>query len=239
MLKLIKNFIVFLTLIIYIYIMLIPRGRFVFDMTYLKIILIITPLCLLLFSFGLIDNKKETYKNNINLYIFLYFILLISITLFIGRPNIDFSYENLIYINTDYLIPFNSITKYLFNRATLKVKLYNLLGNAILLVPLSFLLMIKNKKYNKLINQTKILLPIITSIEFFQLYTNTGIFDVDDIILNFFGAMFFVILITRFNFIDKVREFFYQDFNLNMGIKYCFFSFSLMVSIIFINLIFS
>ena len=103
-----------------------------------------------------------------------------------------------------------------------------------MLVPLSFLLMIKNKKYNNILKQLLIIIPIVIFIELFQEITWTGAFDIDDIILNLTGPVLFTFLITRFNFIDKIRKLFYNTFKDKKVIKYLIYIISLIIPIIFI-----
>ncbi|MBQ1550670.1 MAG: VanZ family protein, partial [Bacilli bacterium] len=109
----------------------------------------------------------------------------------------------------------------------------NVLGNAIALIPLSFLLMIKDKKYNNVLKQSIIILPVILIIEVLQASTHTGAFDVDDIILNYVGTLIFTFLITRFDIIDKIRELFYTDFKIKTKTKKILFYTSLIILIIF------
>ena len=46
-----------------------------------------------------------------------------------------------------------------------------------------------------------------------QVLTNTGSFDIDDIILNIVGSIIFILVFK--NLILKIKNIFYQDFNLN------------------------
>ena len=107
-----------------------------------------------------------------------------------------------------------------------------------MLIPLSLLLMIKNKKYNNILKQSIIILPITIIIEFLQASTHTGIFDIDDIILNYIGTLIFTFLITRFHFIDKIRNLFYTDFHLKIKTKNILFYTSLLLVIVFDIIIF-
>ena len=232
--KNIKEIILILTSISYIYILFSKRAKFIYDMSYMLAILIMLSLTLLYFAYGLIKNKKEIYNKNVNCYIVLYLVLLISITMVIGRVDIHVSLNNLRHFSTQYLIPFRGIYRYLTYNVSLSTKLYNILGNLVMLIPLSFLLMIKDIQYKKIFNQIKIILPIIILIEFLQLLTYTGSFDIDDIILNFGGTVIFVFLITRFNIIDKIKKIFYNDFNLNKYMKYSLFIISTILPIIFV-----
>ena len=102
-----------------------------------------------------------------------------------------------------------------------------------MLIPLSFLLMIKNKKYNNILKQTIITLSIIIFIEILQAFTHTGVFDIDDIILNYLGTVISTFIITRFNIIDKIRKLFYTDYKLNDRVKNIIFYTNIILLIIF------
>ncbi|MBQ8472988.1 MAG: VanZ family protein [Bacilli bacterium] len=212
--NIIKNITLIVSLLIYSYLIFVGRNQYIFDMSYTKCILFLLLICLLLYTYGMIDNEDKTYKKNINLYILLYFILLISITFFIGRTNIKFydwwyrgQYE-----------AFYTITSQLKFGSKLSI-LKNVIGNSVMLIPLSFLLMIKNNKYKNLFRQLVIILPIIVSIELLQAFTHTGAFDIDDILLNYLGTIIFTFIITRFSIIDKIKKIFYTDYKINENIK--------------------
>ena len=216
--NIIKNITLIISLLLYSYLIFVGRNQYIFDMSYTKCILFLLLICLLLYTYGMIDNEDKTYKKNINLYILLYFILLISITFFIGRTNIKFydwwyagQYE-----------PFYTITSQLKYGSKLSI-LKNVIGNSVMLIPLSFLLMIKNNKYKNLLRQLVIILPIIISIELLQAFTHTGAFDIDDILLNYLGTIIFTFVITRFSIIDKIKKIFYTDYKINENIKYMIF----------------
>lgn len=232
--KILKNITLILTTLTYFYVLLSTRGRFIYEMTFSKAILISISLALLIFSYGLIKNKDEIYNKNVNYYIILYLVLLLSITIFIGRMDVDFSIKNFKYFSYCNKIPFKSIIRYFEYNSSMKLILKNIGGNIVMLIPLSFLLMIKNKKYNNILNQIKIILPIILCIEFLQLYSDTGVFDIDDIILNLSGVIIFTFLITRFHLIDRIRNLFYKDLKLNKYIKYSLFIISLIIPMYFI-----
>ena len=180
------------------------------------------------FFYGLLKNNKKIFSSNIYIYIALYCYLLFTITFVISRT--EFRFYNWWY--SGQYKPLNTIISQFKYGSTFSI-IKNILGNSIMLIPLSFLLMIKNKKYNNIIKQSIIILPIIIIIEFLQATTHTGAFDIDDIILNYIGTLFFTFLITRFNIIDKVRKVFYTDFKLNIKIKNILFYISLSILIIF------
>ena len=86
-------------------------------------------------------------------------------------------------------------------------------------MPLSFLLIVKDKKYTKIGNQIMILLPLVFFIEVIQLITMVGRFDVDDILLNVGGGIVFVFLLNKLKLSDRMRNLFYTDFNLSYKVK--------------------
>ena len=212
--NLLKNIILIISILIYSYLIFIGRNQYIFHMTYKKCIIYILLITIFIYLYGITKNNNQTYKNNINTYILLYLILLISITFFIGRDTIKI--YNWWY--TGQYKPFYTIIsqlKYASNQSILK----NIIGNSIMLIPLSLLLMIKSKKYNSILSQLIIILPTIVIIELFQAFTHTGIFDIDDIILNYLGTIIFTFIITKFSIIDKIRNLFYTDYKLDYKIK--------------------
>jgi len=188
---------------------------------------------LFIFAFGVFENDEKTYKKNINIYILLFNILLISVVFYIGRPDIKFykwwfpgQYE-----------PFHTITSQLNYGSTLEI-LKNIIGNSVMLIPLSLLLMIKDEKYNNILRQMKIILPLIISIEIFQAATHIGAFDIDDILLNCLGTIIFTFLITRFSIIKFIRSMFYTDYKFANAFKYFFVGVTLFLLVIYIILIY-
>ena len=231
--KIIKNLILIISLLTYLYMVSIHKV-YLSDKSYLKLVLLVLLVCFMLYIYGIIKNKDKVYKNNLNIYIMLYFLVLISVTFYIGRTKLEF-YD---WWYSGQYVPFQMIISE-FKYGTFEEISRNVIGNSIMLIPLSFLLMIKDKKYNNVLRQLLIILPIVVAIELLQAFTHTGSFDVDDIILNYFGTVIFTFLITRFHLIDKIRKFFYTDYKLKNNIKNTMFyvSIILVVICIFILLI--
>ena len=205
---LITSFIIYFFLVIY------KNNQYIYNMTYFKCILYSLMVCLNIYLYGIIINNKKTYNLNILLYILWFFIVLFSFTFIIGRPKLKI-YKW--FYSGQYRL-FYTIMNQLKKGSTLSI-LKNILGNILAIVPLSFLLMIKNKKYNNIIKQSLIILPTILFIELFQMITHTGSFDIDDIFLNYIGVLIFTFLITRINIIDKIRKIFYTDYGLKIKTK--------------------
>lgn len=231
--KYIKNGLLIINLILFYYLMFIGRNQYLYDMSYLKCILFMFFNCLFIFMYGVLKNSEKEYKFNVVCYLILYCILLFVFTFLIGRSSIRFSF------NWGYaeLRVFHTIISQ-YKRGSMYSFCKNILGNAVALIPMSFLLMIKDKKFNNLLKQFLIIFPSILLIEVFQGFTHVGSFDVDDIILNYFGTVLFTFLITRFGIIDKIRKVFYWDFKLSNKLKLIMFYSSMILLIIFDILIF-
>ena len=226
--KIIKNILIVISLIIYWYLLYIVHKWYFFDSSYLRGVILIILICLMLFFYGIIENNNKTYRNNVYLYIILYFILLISVTFIIGRDKLRF-YDW--WYGGQYKL-FHTISTQI-KYATFKSFFKNIIGNSVMLIPLSFLLMIKDKKYNNVLRQMVVILPTVILIEMFQGFTHTGIFDIDDIFLNYIGTLIFTFLITRFHLIDKIRNLFYKDYKINIKVKKILFYLSVCLLIIF------
>lgn len=226
--KIIKNCSIVLNVIIFYYLLFIDRNQYTYDMSYAKCIIFMLINVVFIYFYGILKNQNKTYNSNILIYIVLFLYLLITITFIIGRPYIMF-YDW--WFAGQYKPLGTIIPQYKYGTILSFIK--NVLGNGVMMIPLSFLLMMKNKKFNNILRQTLIILPLIVGIELLQAYTHTGAFDIDDIILNYLGVVVFTFIITRFNVVDKIRKLFYTDFKLNEKVKTILFYISLIVLIIF------
>ena len=227
--NILKNIVFLVSIFVYFYLVFIGRNQYIFSMNYLKCIFLILLICLLLYIYGIVDNNKKTYQMNINIYIILYFILLISVTFILGRTDIKF-YNRWSFGQYK---PFYTIISQLHYGSSMEI-LKNILGNMVMLIPLSFLLMVKSKKYNNIFRQSLIILPTIIGIEIFQAFTYVGTFDIDDILLNYMGAIIFTFLITRFSIINKIRTIFYTDYKLKNNLKIIMFYSTIFLLIFYI-----
>ena len=223
-----KYSILSINILIYIYLLFIGRNQYLYNISYFKCILYMLLTSLFIYISGLILKREKEYKFNIIVYIILYLLLLFSVTFCVGRESLKF--YNWWYAGQ--YTPFNTVISQI-KYGSINSIIKNVLGNSIMLIPLSFLLMLKNLKYKNIFKQSIITLPIIIGIEILQAFTHTGYFDIDDIILNYLGTLIFTFLITRFKLVDKIRTLFFTDFNLNIKIKYIVFYFTLVLLIIF------
>lgn len=231
--KAFKNIILVLSLLSYFYLVFWNINWLIYDMTYIKCIIFILLICLFLYSYGILKKDDKTYKSNVNIYLFLYFILLISVTLVIGRLKIEF--YNWWY--TGQYKPMYTILAQLKYGSNLSI-FKNIMGNSIMFMPLAFLLMLKSEKYNNVFRQFIIVVPAIISIEVIQAFTHTGIFDIDDIILNYFFTIIFTFIITRFSLMTKIKNLFYTDYKISLNKKLILYYLSSGLLIIYVILIF-
>lgn len=226
--SIIKNIVIVLNIIIFYYLLFIRRNQYLYGMNYFRCIVFMLLNLMFIFFYGLSQNNQKTYKSNILFYIALYGYLLFTITFIISRDT--FRFYNWWY--TGQYRPFYTIISQFKYGSNLSI-IRNILGNSIMLVPLSFLLMIKNKKFNNIFWQSLITLPIVIIIELLQASTHTGSFDIDDIMLNYAGTLIFTFLITRFQIIDKIRKLFYTYFKLKAKTKKILFYTSLIIIVLF------
>lgn len=181
-----KNIIIILNIAIYFYLVFWKRNQYVYNMTYFKCILFMIINSVFIYISGILINKEKEYKSNNTLYIVLFGILLFSFTFIIARPKLQFYTWT---YGGQYKL-FDTIVSQLEHGSVSSI-MKNILGNCMMLIPLSFLLMIRTKKFDNVFIQSVINLPIIIFIEILQAFTHTGTFDVDDIFLNYIGTIIF------------------------------------------------
>jgi glycopeptide antibiotics resistance protein len=121
------------------------------------------------------------------LFIYIVFLMMVSflgISYYAPKYISDFSDVNHNYI------PFNTIRTYLFNfdHYNLDAWLYNTFGVVFLFAPLGFLLPATFINVKSIRTVVLITLSISMFIEVLQRFTNLGVFDLDNIILNILGA---------------------------------------------------
>ena len=202
-----KYIFLIMNLISYLYMIIFHNVTFIYSIIYLSLISIY------IFISGISINDKREYKRNINIYMILYILCLISILFLVGRPPIRISISWYIPEPT----PFKTIISQL-KYGSINEIIRNIIGNLCLFIPLSFLLILKDNKYKNILRQTVIILPSILMTEILQMITNVGVFDIDDIILNYLGVLLFVIIMNIVN-IDKIYKQFNTDFHLKSKTK--------------------
>lgn len=176
--------------------------------------------CFFLYFGGLLLSKlkenNKPMKINLWIFFFLYIVLLVTLTLFDamwgrnGFTFINLFSEKYIYFvkHSVNLIPFKTIIEFIKEFNSIydnRTILLNLFGNFIALMPMAFFLPLLSKKQNKFKNFFITITLIVFGIELVQLLTASGKFDIDDFILNVFGAtlMYFILKIKDINKLIK------------------------------------
>lgn len=157
-----------------------------------------------------IEEKENIKKISFSYLFYVYILAIISLvflnnsyrSLYIAKNhNLSlFSQEN-IEKNTS-LIPFkfmiDMFNKYSIDVISLKTVIYNMVGNILLFAPMGIFIPILFKSKIKSIKSYVILmLIIIVSIELIQFFLKIGQADIDDFILNMFGATLSYIIYTK------------------------------------------
>nr|WP_243864837.1 VanZ family protein [Paenibacillus castaneae] len=95
------------------------------------------------------------------------------------------------------LVPFQTIKQYIFSRNHYNSDIWvkNLFGNIVLFIPIGIFLPMLQPFFRKGFVLLIATIVLITGVELTQMLTRVGSFDIDDIILNTFGAMAGLLLI--------------------------------------------
>ena len=190
-------------------------------------------LTILIFIKGMLSHKKSVYKYNLNLYLFLYLLVIAILTLMYRR---DFANKFIFH-----LIPGHLLIKFFQNdpKVTLFTVIYNYLGNFLLFIPFTILLMLINKKYQ---NSKKMFITLFLCtfiIEIIQTTTGLGEFDIDDFILNILGGMLTLQIILKHKFLPKITNFFNTNFHLKKQTLTLSYTINVIIIIIYNYLIFT
>jgi len=146
------------------------------------------------------QSSTQKYVQWIGWGLFLPYSFVLLFKLLLGRPAFYFGNLKYFFETGDWhsihgglinLFPFRSTIRYLteFDSYNLDIVLMNTLGNVIIFIPFGFLLPLLFKQINNVKMASKIFIKFILLIESLQLLTFTGVFDIDDIILNMLGAL--------------------------------------------------
>lgn len=142
---------------------------------------------------------KHAYFKNLSVNFFLIAMMLVYIiimgALLFLRPR---------YWGDGYMynvIPFQTIKGYLFSRHHFNSDIWfkNLFGNIVLFMPIGFFLPMLHTSFRRILKLIFTTILLITAVELTQMLTRVGSFDIDDIILNTFGALLGLV-ITRIVF---------------------------------------
>lgn len=204
------------------------KNKSLVSIPYLQIIAIYIIMAFIVFFTGLIINTEKAYKFNIKIYIILYIICLLSVTIF-DRVSY-FTISPVKQLLSGNFIPFNTINRYI-RTMYLPLFLRNVVANMLCLIPLSFLLIVLNDKYKNILKQLPVLLVIDIGIEVLQGLTGCGICDIDDLILNVGFSILFTLIFNRL--IIKIKPIFYKDYLNNKVIKYVLLIINIIIVLIF------
>jgi glycopeptide antibiotics resistance protein len=137
--------------------------------------------------------KKAIYKNSwLNLIVFIlsmmYLLIMIKLLFVRGRIGSESYMYN--------LIPFKTIKSYMLHRDYYPFRIWfnNLLGNIVLFIPIGLILPFLNRIFLRPLLFIVTTVLIIFAVELIQMITKQGSFDVDDMILNTFGACIGLVL---------------------------------------------
>lgn len=161
--------------------------------------------CLLIYiaSIILVKNfhaSKKLLKLNLVIYCLIYTVTIFTLTLFdeiFGRQGFVFVNWNLdllkSYMSLSFnIIPFKTIKLftrgYQYGLVSFNAYFTNIFGNILVFMPYGFFIPMLFKKINTYIKFLIFIFLIVILIEIMQFFTMSGSFDVDDIILNLFGA---------------------------------------------------
>lgn len=185
--------------------------------------------CLFLYFGGVLLSKhrKDNKPMKINLWIYfiLYLVLLFTFTLLdpmFGRTGlVIFGGNKEIFMNyfsrSINFVPFKTILDYIVaiynSTLDLKTIFINLFGNIICLMPLAFFIPLLFKKVNNSIKFLLITILASLSIEILQLIFCVGTCDVDDIILNSFGAFICYKILNIKVINDLIKNIFFLEKN--------------------------
>ncbi len=139
--------------------------------------------------------KLKVLKN-----IFIVYVLILVYGMVLFHRNLDFSWMvtggfsklNLLMADSTNLIPFATVNRYLsvLDRPSgFGLFLYNVIGNMIILIPFGYFFPIVSRRAKQWWFFALAALVFILMIEAMQYLSMSGSLDVDDVILNFIGAM--------------------------------------------------
>ena len=166
---------------------------------------------------------KNLSKMNMWIWFIIYIIMLLNLTLFdkyFGRGitlNISDATRVKDYFTYNFnIIPFATINNYFLafknnNLSNLNF-IYNIFGNLLVFAPMALFLPRQFPKINKWYKFFLITSIIIILIEFLQMLTMSGSFDVDDYILNIIGAIITYILINNVIIKKYLDKFIYLEY---------------------------
>jgi len=157
-------------------------------------------------------KKKPERKENLTRYylralLVFYIFFLFSLTFNINRSTIGLTFDRLRLLARFYwqanIVPFRTIRDMLHSDYPVSFVVTNIGGNILALMPLGVLLPLVFPKTRMLPTYTLIVTLLILFIELVQFFFGVGKMDIDDFILNIFGAL---IAFGLFKLVLKYKE---------------------------------
>ena len=170
-------------------------GELVYNSFFISVVFLINRYIANNYYDSIEDRERLNRVSYIMIFV-IYLIMLFNLTIF-SRNLSGYSYN---------LIPFKTIIGY-WAFPSYYNTIVNILGNIVIVMPIQFLLIkiFKLKEFKKCLIIDFILVLIIETI---QLLSHTGIFDVDDMILNLLGmSIMYALTMGKHHLIHKHKEF--------------------------------
>lgn len=226
----INYIIIILSSILYIYMMFASDIKLGTGRKELENILILAIPCFMLLMYSLNTNNKKSRKKVLIFYLLFYVLALLGFTFANFRVR-ELITEGIMEKGYN-LIPFNTIISMFDSSIGLSFALYNIIGNFLMLTPLSILLPMIDDRYKKIKNYLFITILISILIELAQYVTEIGNLDIDDFILNISGSYIFYLIIFKTKLYDHLYKLFYK---ITIPSKVCnIIYYILLITIIFI-----
>ncbi|WP_208586872.1 VanZ family protein [Gracilibacillus suaedae] len=151
---------------------------------------------------------RKIIKFTLGICFILYLFVLIILLFFENRGDTGTNLSLIEYIkSTSNFIPFNTINFYiqamLNETLNINIVIRNIIGNIIAFMPMGVFLPLFIRKLNSVTRFTFFMIVLILCIETTQALTRRGSFDIDDLILNVFGALV-AFTIWRSNIVQKL-----------------------------------
>lgn len=192
--KLKKKSFIFYAMAIFLVLMDILITKFI-EISELATIILLVISCLFIYIGGYFYSKYSNNKKILKYNLYLFFVMYLMLLFYFLFLNPWWN-RNSIQVKIN-LTPFSTIKEYIadFDSIMENKPILNLLGNFICLMPLAFFLKYIFKKQNNIFIFLITLLLCSFGIEIMQYITNSGSFDIDDIMLNSSGALLFYLIL--------------------------------------------
>ena len=200
--------IIFISSICYLYLMFFSDVTLETGKKELENIMILALPCFILLFYSFNVKKREERRNILIIYLIFYVLAIIGFTFANFRDNvlIDMGISK----RGVNLIPFSTIKQLLMSPLGLKVALYNIVGNFLMLTPLAILLPLLDDRFKKIKNFLIVTILFGLLIEVSQYITKIGSFDIDDLMLNVVGSFIIFLIITKTKIIKCLYKLFYE-----------------------------